>query len=119
MYVDQYCSCSISIAYRFMSGSLRMPCVRSLLLCKLFCNISSCVMVMMSGDEIVDSVVIPLALSFVDGLDIRGTMRSVSLCNLRITSFHFDIPLFHAPAHIFHILLSSFIHSPCAHMPGI
>jgi hypothetical protein len=25
MYVDQYCSCSISIAYRFMSGSLRMP----------------------------------------------------------------------------------------------
>src|SRR5579862_7281847 len=39
MYAEQYCSWSSRIAYCFMSGLLRILCVRSLLLCKLFCSI--------------------------------------------------------------------------------
>ena len=71
MYVDQYCSCSINIAYRFMSGSLRMLCVRSLLLCRLFCSIPSCVVITMCKGGIVDSVVFLLLPLLVDGLDIH------------------------------------------------
>ena len=118
VYVDQYCSCSINIAYRFMSGSLRMPCVRSLFLCRLFCSIPSCVMVIMYRGGLADSVVLPLLPSFAGELGIRVTTRNVGLCSFCIASFRFGIPSFHAPAHIFHILLSSCIYSPCARMLG-
>ena len=57
VYVDQYCSCSISIAYRFMSGSLSMPCVCSRLLYKLFCSIPSCVPITMYSDGVSNSIV--------------------------------------------------------------
>ena len=118
VYTDQYCSCSINIAYRFISGSLRMPCVRSLLLCRLFCSIPSCVVVRMYRGKAADSAVFPLLLSFVDGVDIYGPMRSVGLCSLRIALFRFDIPLFRAPVRIFHILLFSCIRSLYARIFG-
>ena len=40
VYIDQYCSCSISIVYHFMSGSLRMVSVSYLFLGRFFCSIS-------------------------------------------------------------------------------
>ena len=118
LYVDQYCSCSISIEYRFVSGSLRMPSVRSLLLWRLFCSISSCIIVIMYRGGIVRSLVFPLIPSCAGELGIRDTMHSVGLCSLRIVSFHFDILLFRAPVHIFRILLFSYIHLPYARMLG-
>ena len=48
VHADQYCSWSNRTAYCFMSGSLRMPYVRSLLLCKLFCSILSSLFISMS-----------------------------------------------------------------------
>ena len=118
VYLDQYCSCSISIAYRFMSGSFRKPCVRSLFLCRLFCSIPSCVMVIMYRGGLADSVVLPLLPSFAGELGIHGTTRNVGLCSFCIVSFRCGIPSFGALAHIFRILRSSCIYSLYVHTLG-
>ena len=118
VYLDQYCSCSINIAYRFMSGSFRMPCVRSLLLCRLFCSIPSCVMVIMYRGGLAGSVVLPLLSSFAGELGIRGTTGSVSHYSFCIALFRFGIPSFDALVRIFRILRSSCIYLLCAHTLG-
>jgi hypothetical protein len=51
VYDDQYCSLSSKIAYCFVSGSLRMLCVRDWLLWRLFCSIRSSLFISMEMTE--------------------------------------------------------------------
>ena len=100
VYGFQYCSWRSSIAYCFMSGSLRMLCVRGWLLWRLFCSIRSSVftnMVSLTGFWISAS---PCSEKLPCDEGIGGSKQNVHLYSSRISLLHWRSSLSHAPVRI-------------------